>query len=69
MPTVPKLNELEIGARGLPSVTFTPVEARTHNLQDLPNLNQQARTRGFGNGAHLGAGGGRKTELDDTAAA
>lgn len=69
MPTVPKLNELEIGARGLPSVTFTPVEARTHNLQDLPNLNQQARTRGFGSGAHLNTGGVRKAELNDTDAA
>ena len=69
MPKVPNLNELEIGARGLPNVAFTPVEARTHNLQELPNLNQQARTRGFGNGAHLGTGGVKKAELNDTDAA
>lgn len=69
MPKVPNLNELEIGARGIPGVTFTPVEARTHNLQELPNLNQQARTRGFGNGAHLGTGGVKKAELNDTDAA
>ena len=69
MPKVPVQNELEIGARGLPGVTFTPVEARTHNLQDLPNLNQQARTRGFGNGAHLNTGGVKKAELNDTDAA
>ena len=56
MPTVPKLNELEIGARGLPSVALTPVEAQTHNIGRLPDLNQQARTRGFGSGAHLGVG-------------
>lgn len=69
MPTVPKLNELEIGARGLPGVTFTPVEAQTHNISRLPDLNQQARTRGFGSGAHLGTGGVRKAELNDTDAA
>lgn len=69
MPTVPKLNELEIGARGLPSVALTPVEAQTHNISRLPDLNQQARTRGFGNGAHLGTGGVRKAELNDTDAA
>lgn len=69
MPTVPKLNELEIGARGLPSVAFNPVEAQTHNISRLPDLNQQARTRGFGNGAHLGTGGVRKAELNDTDAA
>lgn len=69
MPTVPKLNELEISARGLPSVAFTPVEAQTHNIGRLPDLNQQARTRGFGNGAHLGTGGVRKAELNDTDAA
>lgn len=69
MPTVPKLNELEIGARGLPGVTFTPVEAQTHNIGRLPDLNQQARTRGFGNGAHLGTGGVKKAELNDTDAA
>ena len=54
MPKVPVQNELEIGARGLPSVAFNPVEAQTHNISRLPDLNQQARTRGFGNGAHLG---------------
>lgn len=69
MPKVPVQNELEIGARGLPSVAFTPVEAQTHNISRLPDLNQQARTRGFGNGAHLGTGGVRKAELNDTDAA
>lgn len=70
MPKVPNLNELEIAARGLPNVAFTPVEARTHNLQELPNLNQQARSRGFGNGgAHLNTGGVKKAELNDTDAA
>lgn len=69
MPTVPKLNELEIGARGLPGVALIPVEAQTHNISRLPDLNQQARTRGFGNGAHLNTGGVRKAELNDTDAA
>lgn len=69
MPKVPNLNELEIGARGLPNVAFTPVEARTHNISQAPNLQQQARTRGFGNGAHLGTGGVKKAELNDTDAA
>lgn len=69
MPKVPVQNELEIGARGLPSVALTPVEAQTHNISRLPDLNQQARTRGFGNGAHLNTGGVRKTELNDTDAA
>ena len=69
MPTVPKLNELEIGARGLPGVALIPVEAQTHNISRLPDLNQQARTRGFGNGAHLGTGGVRKAELSDSDAA
>lgn len=69
MPKVPNQNELEIGARGLPSVAFNPVEAQTHNISRLPDLNQQARTRGFGNGAHLGTGGVKKVELNDTDAA
>lgn len=69
MPKVPEQNELEIGARGLPSVAITPVEAQTHNISRLPDLNQQARTRGFGNGAHLGTGGVKKAELNDTDAA
>lgn len=70
MPKVPNQNELEIAARGLPGVAFTPVEARTHNISQAPNLQQQARMRGFGNGgAHLGTGGVRKAELNDSDAA
>ncbi|WP_314775374.1 hypothetical protein [Cardiobacterium hominis] len=69
MPKVPVQNELEIGARGLPGVAFNPVEAQTHNISRLPDLNQQARSRGFGNGAHLGTGGVKKAELNDSDAA
>lgn len=70
MPKVPNLNELEIAARGLPNVAFIPVEARTHNISQAPNLQQQARSRGFGNGgAHLNTGGVKKAELNDTDAA
>ena len=70
MPKVPNQNELEIAARGLPGVAFTPVEARTHNISQAPNLQQQARMRGFGNGgAHLNTGGVKKAELNDTDAA